>query len=104
MALDRIAQLKEFVNEDPMDPFNHYALALEYVNSGNLREAYTGFAHLLAYHPSYLPCYYHFGKLLENIGEMEEAKRIFTLGIALAIQQGANKTAAELKSALDLVD
>jgi Tfp pilus assembly protein PilF len=104
MAVDRINQLKEFLKEDPEDPFNHYVLALEYVKNGHTDDAHKVFEHLLNMHPSYLPSYYHFGKLLESTGQNTEAKRIFSEGIDLAVKQGAHKTAAELRSAVDFLD
>lgn len=44
MSQDRIAQLKEFLENDPADSFTRYALALEYAGLGEIQE--IGRAHV----------------------------------------------------------
>ena len=52
--MNRLEQLRQFAAEEPHDPFNHYALALEYLKT-NPREAENLFEQLLQQHPEYLP-------------------------------------------------
>ncbi|HMG92453.1 MAG TPA: hypothetical protein VK589_20485, partial [Chryseolinea sp.] len=68
----RIQQLEAFVKEDPHDPFNLYALALEYSKS-DVRKAVESFNQLLNEHADYVPTYYHLGKLYVDISENEKA-------------------------------
>jgi len=100
MTSDRLKQLQEFYDEDPVDPFNLYALALEYLKheprmSGKL------FQDLLDLHPEYLPTYYQAAKLYAELGENEKAISVFESGIALATKLDDTKARRELKSAYD---
>ena len=56
MATDRIKQLEKFYEEDPLDPFNAYALALEYLHSEPQKSRLL-FESLLQGHAEYLPTY-----------------------------------------------
>jgi tetratricopeptide (TPR) repeat protein len=100
MATDRIRQLEQFYKEDPLDPFNLYALALEYLKSKPAKSQ-SFFERLLENHPDYLPAYYHAAKLYQELGEKEKAARIFKNGISLAEKLKDMKTLRELKSAYD---
>lgn len=100
MASDRITQLLEFYQEDPHDPFNLYALALEYLKS-DAEKAREHFDRLLNIHAGYLPTYYHAAKLYEARGEKEKAKEVFEKGISLAGKLHDAKAMRELKAAYD---
>ena len=95
---DRIQQLREFVNEDPKDPFNRYALALEY-QKVDLQKAVEIFELLLRDHPDYLPTYYQLGKLYLELTENEKAMQVFDSGIEKAQKQNDVKALKELKAA-----
>lgn len=96
---DRIRQLEAFVQEDPNDPFNWYALALEYLKVEPQR-AYELFERLLASHPTYLPTYYPFAHLLIDRQEYGRAEQIFARGIEVAREARDAKTTRELNNAL----
>ena len=95
---DRIQQLREFVNEDPKDPFNLYALALEYQKI-DLQKAVEIFELLLRDHADYLPTYYQLGKLYQELTENEKALQVFDVGIEKAQKQNDVKALKELKAA-----
>lgn len=94
----RIQQLEGFVNEDPTDPFNLYALALEYSKS-NSGKAVEIFNELLQQHPDYVPTYYQLGKLYIDLSENEKALNVFALGIKIAGGNNDVKAMRELQSA-----
>lgn len=98
--MNRLEQLRQFIHDDPNDPFNYYALALEYAKS-DVETAITQFKTLLQNYPDYLPAYYQAGNLLESAGDREQAIAVFEKGIALAKQQQQYKTLRELQSVLD---
>src|SRR5687768_3740379 len=100
MATDRITQLEQFYEEDPLDPFNLYALALEYLKSKPAKSQIL-FERLLENHPDYLPVYYHAAKLYQEFGQREKAAKVFKNGISLAEKLKDAKTLRELKSAYD---
>lgn len=93
-------QLKQFVTEDPGDPFNWYALALEYLHTDQ-NKSLEIFEKLLREHASYIPTYYHAGKLYLEFKNPERAIDVFEKGIVLAKNQNNIKTLNELRSALD---
>lgn len=101
MNTSRLEQLQQFLKEDPKDPFNLYALALEYFRLAEVDEARRYFELLLKEHASYLPTYYHAAKLYETLDMANEALRVLEAGIELARAQHQDKTLRELKSYYD---
>jgi len=100
MISGRIEQLQKFLDEDPSDPFNWYALALEYQKS-DPDKALTLYEKLLADFEGYIPTYYHAAHLYQQLGKMEKAIHAFEKGIGEARKQNDLKAAKELRSALD---
>jgi len=96
--MNRIEQLKQFIAEDPNDPFPRYALALEYLHH-QPELARKCFQELLEQFPHYLPGYYPAAHLFIDLGEAEEAERTFQSGLDLARKQGDRKTEGELRQA-----
>ena len=96
--IDRIGQLEAFAMEDPADPFNHYALALEYLKTDPAK-AYAQFEELLKQHPDYLPTYYPFAHLLIDMKQIQRGEEVFKLGIEKAKRLNDTKTMRELQAA-----
>lgn len=96
--MDRLSQLKQFAEEEPGDPFNHYALALEYLKT-DPSEAGRIFERLARQQPQYLPTYYPYAQWLIERKNTERAEEIFNQGIAEARQQQDQKTLKELQAA-----
>ena len=71
--LHRIKQLLEYLEEEPDNPFNLYALALEYQNHDPEKVAYY-FDALLKNHKTYLPTYYHAAEFFANRQEISNIK------------------------------
>ncbi|SMD45490.1 hypothetical protein SAMN00777080_4142 [Aquiflexum balticum DSM 16537] len=95
--LSRIEMLKSFAEQDPTNPFNWYALALEHQESDpDLAKFY--FNKLLMEHKVYLPTYYHAAGFFASEGDIDKAKEIFESGIRLAEEQNNDKTLKELKN------
>ena len=98
MDNQRLRQLLAFYEEDPTDPFNLYALALEYRGADPERAA-VFFQKLLHDFPSYLPTYYPAAQFLAEGDDEATARTVFERGIALALATGQEKTHRELQSA-----
>lgn len=94
----RIEQLEQFVKEDPGDPFNLYALGLEYSKTDKFK-ALQLFKSLIEEHEGYLPTYYHLAKLYQELEETQNALLLFDLGIEQAKKQNDQKTLRELLGA-----
>ena len=100
MKSERIKMLEQFVVEDPTDPFNHYALALELAKSDK-QKAKEVLSQLIVSHPDYVPAYYQAALLYIELALNEEATILVEKGIAQAKKQNNLKAANELRSLLD---
>ena len=87
--------LISFYEEDPGDPFNVYALAIEYAKFDPAKAA-RFFDILLNEHPDYLATYYHAGSFFAANEEVEKAEEIYRKGVALALLQKNTRTHQEL--------
>ncbi len=96
--MDRLTQLKQFAFEEPDDPFNLYALALEFLKN-DPAEASQLFETLTRRHPHYLPTYYPYAHLLIERKEPTKAEQVFQQGIETARMQQDYKTLKELQAA-----
>lgn len=95
---NRIIQLQQYVDEDPADPFNLYALALEYQKTDE-RKAVDIFNRLCQEHAEYIPTYYQLGKLYQALAKNEMALQVFEKGIEMASKQNDSKALRELQTA-----
>lgn len=93
-----LRNLLTFYDEDPDDPFNAYALALEYIKYDR-QEAGRYFDILLYNHPDYLPTYYHAAEFFSLQGNEKKTEEIYTKGIALALNKNNIKAHQELSRA-----
>ena len=98
---NRLEILRQFVGEEPQDPFNHYALATELLKF-NKTESRQIFEYLVKNHPDYLATYYHLGALYVELSEHELAEETYIKGIELAEKIGNEKTFKELKGAYQM--
>ncbi|MGF7216093.1 Tfp pilus assembly protein PilF [Spirosoma lacussanchae] len=103
MNNERIQQLIRFVQEEPGEPFNVYALAMEYMNS-QPEQARVYFDQLLSDHPDYLPTYYHVAALYAELDERDKAAELYQKGIRLAEVQNNQKALQELQRARQAFD
>jgi Tfp pilus assembly protein PilF len=99
--MDRVGKIKEMLTENPNDSFLQHALALEYIKLGNDEDAKQLFQSLLNQEPGYIGSYYHLAKLLERIGEANEAIKVYEKGMEEAKKVGDNHSLSELKSAFE---
>ena len=96
--LDRLHILIQFTEEEPENPFNWYALALEYINS-DPEETAIIFDQLLKSQADYLPTYYTSAQFFAEQNQLEKAKAIFEKGIDLADRLKEENALKELKNA-----
>jgi len=98
MNQSRLEQLFEFLQEDPQDPFNWYAVATEYLKT-DLQAALQYYEKLLNEHENYVPTYYHAARLYAQLGFSEKAQTTFQKGIRISQQQGNRNAHRELQNA-----
>ena len=99
--MERIAKIKAMLIDSPKDNFLQHALALEYIKLGNDFDARKLFEEILEREPGYVGSYYHFAKLLERIGEMDNAIRVYEKGMEETRRIGDNHAFGELRSAYE---
>lgn len=99
--MDRIEKLKLMLTENSKDSFLCHALALEYIKLGNDGDARKLFESILENEPGYIGSYYHLAKLLERIGETNEALSVYEKGMEEARKAGDNHSLSELRSAFE---
>jgi Tfp pilus assembly protein PilF len=96
--LQRIAMLQKFIEEEPQNPFNTYALAMEYYQE-DPEKSLGILKALLQEAPDYLPSYYKAAHLYWDRGELELAASIFEKGKELAKKTEDQKALGELNAA-----
>jgi tetratricopeptide (TPR) repeat protein len=101
--MDRIAQLRKFIEGSPDDPFPRYALALELKGQGDSASAAQELEALLGRSPGYLAAYLQLGMLLQALGNGSRAREVLEKGQDLARRTGDSHTLSELTSALESV-
>ncbi|WP_297334977.1 tetratricopeptide repeat protein [Algoriphagus sp.] len=95
--LPRIKLLEQFIKEEPENPFNWYALALEYQKI-NHAETKDIFLRIRQQFPTYLPLYYTAAEYFEHCQDYENAAKFFREGIHLAKNQSNAKALRELQN------
>jgi tetratricopeptide (TPR) repeat protein len=99
--MDRVAQLRKFVEAQPQEPFPRYALALELKGQGDHDGAAQELQALVQNAPDYLAAYLQLGMLLQTLGRADEARDALRRGQDLARRKGDGHTLSELTSALE---
>lgn len=98
MNENRIQLLLDFIKEQPDDPFNVYALAMEYRDNQPVQALFY-LEQLLQQHPTYLASYYHAAALYAETGDRAKAEAVYQRGIELARSQKNDKALQELSRA-----
>lgn len=96
--LNRLRLLEQFAKEEPENPFNWYALALE-TESIDPERCLFFHRKVLKDFPDYLACYFSAAHFFAEQELLEEAKQTFEKGIDLAKEQEESKSLRELQNA-----
>ena len=96
--LERIELLREYCKEEPENPFNYYALALEYRESDKPAAAEL-FDFIVHKFPNYLPVFFPAANFFFEKEELTKAKKLFEAGIELAQSLNDEKAKKELTNA-----
>jgi Tfp pilus assembly protein PilF len=99
--MSRIEKIQQYLLKSPADSFLQHALALEYIKIGDDATAQRLFKEILERDPAYIGSYYHLGKLLERIGETQEAVQWYEKGMEAARKLGDNHALNELRGAYE---
>ncbi len=94
----RIDLLLSYIKENPNDPFNHYALAMEYVLIEPAK-ALELLNMLIKEHEDYVPTYYQLAKLHEAEQNFSIALKTYEKGLGVAMYLKDHKAYSELQRA-----
>jgi|SRR5690606_4552633 len=97
MSNKRLEQLLGFLSGGSKDPFIKYAIATEYAKIEDYESALKYYQDLVSNEPLYVGTYYHLGKLLEQLGRMDEAVTIYEKGMSVAAKVGDRHALSELQ-------
>src|ERR1039458_2146501 len=101
MAMDKLAGLKEILEQDSKNAFARYGLAMEYSARGETDAALAQFAQLLQDHPDYTAGYFMAAQTLAKAGRDAEAKQKLVDGLGCAKRTGDQHAAREMQAMLD---
>jgi len=99
--MDKIASLKEILEQDPANAFARYGLAMELAGRGDTAAALAEFDRLRADHPDYTAGYFMAAQTLARAGRDADAKQRLTDGIACARRTGNQHALSEMQGMLD---
>ncbi len=99
--MDRVATLKQFLEQNPNDVFARYGLAMEYARSGEVDAAMAEFKTLLQANPDYTAGYFQAAQALARAERLEEARQMLRQGIASAERTGNTHAKSEMEAMLE---
>lgn len=100
MAQSRIDIFAEMVKQQPGEAMIWYGLASEYLKAERWLEAVEALQTVVRINPDYTAAYQMLGTALANDGQVEEARRAWTLGIEVAKRTGAWKAQQHMEGLL----
>jgi predicted Zn-dependent protease len=99
--MDKIASLKEILEQDPKNAFARYGLAMEFSGRGETESALAEFDRLLADHPDYTASYFMAAQTLARASRTGDAKQRLVDGMACARRTGNQHALREMQAMLD---
>jgi len=96
--------LEEFVAQDPSESFSRYALALELEKEQRVHEAVEHLREVISRDPGYTAAYQQLGRLLVQIGLLDDARDIYQRGIEAARASGDHRSISEMQDALEMIE
>jgi len=100
MASNRLELLNGILQKDPKNLLARYGLAMEYAQRGDYTNSVEHFRALIASNPNYVASYYQAGRVLQKIGEAQQAREVFEQGITACDRAGDLHARGELEAAL----
>lgn len=101
MKIDRLAQIQQFLKDEPDNPELKYFLAMEHLSRKEYGNALSVFQGIFELHPDYIANYYQYGLLLFESGKFAESKTVLEQGISKAAETGNQKAVSELNELLE---
>ena len=100
MAQSKVELFAQMARDQPDNEMVWYGLANEHVKLEQWREAAEALNRVVGLKPDYTAAYQLLGTALANLGEREEARRVWRDGIAVAKRAGAWKAQQHMEGLL----
>jgi hypothetical protein len=97
----RLALFDKLLAEGSVDPFHHYARAMELRSLGRKELALTAFSDLCTQFPDYVPSYLMAAQLAQELAQPALARTHASLGVEAARRAGNEHALSELTALLD---
>ena len=99
--MDKLAILKQILEQNPTDSFARYGLAMELVSQSRIPEALTEFDTCIRDQPDYVPAYQMSAQTMAANGQKDAALARLHEGIATANRAGNQHAVAEMDALRD---
>ena len=96
--MDKLALLTQILEQNPLDTFARYGLAMEYIAQKRVAEGLAEFERIVAEKPDYVPAYQMSAQTLAANGDAERAIARLHEGIAAANRTGNQHALAEMEA------
>lgn len=92
------------IANDPTDSFSQYALALEYNSINEPLNAIEILEELIRRDANYVAAYHQLGQLYGKMNKTQDAKKIYRVGIDIAMGLNDEKEAKEMREELEEIE
>ena len=96
----RREKIEAMLEDDPMDVFLRYSLAMEFDKEGDHESSLERLTELIEGDPPYVPAFFMAGQQLARMGRIEKARDVLRVGIDVARDQGDAHAAGEMSEFL----
>jgi tetratricopeptide (TPR) repeat protein len=100
----RLEKLRQMLETKPGDPFLLYALGMEFKKLKDAKSAMEYLDRTIQHDWGYCYAYYQKGLILQEMGDIEGAKRTFGEGLDAAKRKGDQHAASEISAALEMME
>lgn len=101
LLMDRLAMLKDLLEQDPNNQLARYGLAMEYSGKGDVEASVAEFKKLIDINPNYANAYFMAAQALAKAERVDEAKQFLRQGITAAARLGNTHAQSEMQQLLD---
>lgn len=96
----RLEMFDTMIAKGSVDPFVHYARAMELRSLERLEDSLAAFEGITQAFPNYVPTYLIGAQVAESLGRPDGARALLERGIHIASAAGEGKALGEMKSLL----
>jgi len=104
LKVSRLDKLEQLLQDEPQDPFLHYAVAKEMLSTGDIAGGLAKLKDVIGRFPDYVPAHFQHAQSLDEQGRRDEAREAILQGIEVASRVGDTHAEMEMKGFLELLE